>query len=371
MTTSLPTLYKKTSNGAGQVWNIHTEDNVIVTAYGLVDGKKQVNRELIADGKNIGKANETTPTQQAVAEAKSRWEKKAKKGYVQDLAGALAGERDAQFVAGGIDPMLAHKYKEQGKKITYPAYVQPKLDGHRCVAVVGDAGVVLYSRSRKVIRGVPHVSRAIEAMSLPVGTILDGELYNHDYHDKFEELTSFIRQVTPKPGHEVVQYHVYDLPSSTGSFRNRLYWLRCWITEDPAVRLVETEAVYNFDEVQSFFANYLADGYEGAMVRNADSLYKFGRSYDLQKVKEFDDAEFTIVGIESGRGRMEGRAIFTCTTDSGDTFAAKMKGTIDSLAYYLDHKDEFIGQLLTVQYQGLSAKGIPRFPVGLRIRKDA
>lgn len=113
----LPTLYKKTATGADQEWTIWTEGNVIVTRWGQVGGAIQETRDVIETGKNIGRSNETTPEQQAVAEAQSQWEKKLKKGYVQNLEDARAGKVDS-IIEGGITPMLAEKFDEQEHKLS-------------------------------------------------------------------------------------------------------------------------------------------------------------------------------------------------------------------------------------------------------------
>lgn len=378
---SLPTLYKLTSTGAIQTWTIDVQGSTIITNYGQLNGKLQEARDTIAAGKNIGKSNETTPAQQAQLEAQSQWEKKCKKGYVQHLADAKAGNVDATFIAGGVSPMLAQSYAKHGHKITYPAFVQPKLDGHRCVAVVDSNGkATLWSRTRKPITGVPHIVAALEALELTDVT-LDGELYNHDYRDRFEELTSFIKRPEPKPGHEAVQYHVYDMVSSQ-KFSIRSLMLRDLIDNNPlyvwkddldvtsAIIRVDTISVADQDDVGVAHEGYMIEGYEGAMLRNANSLYVEKRSYDLQKIKEFDDAEFTIVDVVEGRGKMAGKAIFVC--ESGDsTFNVKMKGELDSLAQYLSDPSLAVGKSLTVQFQGYTNDAnVPRFPIGLRIRED-
>ncbi len=376
------------------MWEIYADripsgGAMIVTHYGLLDGKKQKAEEVISEGKNIGKANETSPYEQAVAEAQSQWEKKSKKGYVQNIEDAQEKKIDTNFITGGVDPMLAHSYDKQGHKIKYPAYVQPKLDGHRCVAIIEDGKCTLWSRTRKPITGVPHIAKQLEeafgplARTMPTGQIvLDGELYNHDYREKFEELTSFIRQETPKPGHEVVQYWVYDyiVPEvkgighlNMGQRMTLMQDLAAWKNENGLaynVLFVDTQEVKDQDELITVFGVYVDQGFEGAMVRNIDGFYKGKRSYDLQKVKLMQDAEYEIVDITEGRGKMAGKAMFHCVTSDGKEFRVKMKGALDDLVKYLDNRNEYIGRFLTVQYQKLSAEGMPIFPVGLRIRED-
>jgi DNA ligase-1 len=375
---NLPTLYKQTSSGATQMWQIAVEGSTLITTFGQKDGKLQEARDTITVGKNIGRANETTPEEQALSEAQSQWEKKQKnKGYVQSLDAALAGEIDSTFVAGGINPMLAHTFDKQGHKIKYPAYTQPKLDGHRCIAMRTDGVWTLWSRTRKPITGVPHINAALydHLADTPGDIILDGELYNHAYREKFEELTSFIKRPEPKAGHEVVEYHIYDVVKAssnpTGSFndRSRLLFNLAQIVDDP-IQIVRTERVDSEDEAMEWFGWFSEQGYEGSMLRNVKGDYVNKRSYDLIKVKTMADSEFKIVDVTEGRGKMAGKAVFVCETPSGATFRVKMKGTLDSLRQYVDDPSLAIGRLLTVQYQNLTADGMPRFPVGLRLRDD-
>lgn len=372
----LPKLFKKTSTGADQEWIIGTEGNVIVTRYGQVDGKIQEARDEVKEGKNAGKKNATTAVEQAEAEAQSQWEKKLKKGYVKSLKDARAGKTDAA-IEGGIFPMLAHRYDEQGHKIVFPAFAQPKFDGHRCIAVISDTGkATLWSRTRKPITGLPHIIAELEAFAADnesmLDSILDGELYNHDYRANFEELSSFIRSPEPKPGYEAVQYHIYDLAESHLAQFERLPIMGALRAQpQPHLIPVETISVADEDEMTLAFERFLAQGYEGLMVRNAKGAYMNKRSYDLQKVKEFQDSEFEVVGVEEGRGKLAGHAIFVCKTPSGVEFRAKMKGETAALKKYFEQPELAVGKQLTVKYQGITNKsGVPRFPVALRFKED-
>lgn len=364
----LQKLFKISSVGAQQEWEISTEGNTIVTRWGRVGGKIQETRDLIKEGKNQGRSNETTPEQQAEAEATSTWEQKLKKGYVKSLAAADAGEVD-DVIEGGVEPMLAKRFDEQGDKIIYSAYTQPKFDGHRCIGILKNGKATLWSRTRKIITGLPHINRAIEALD-EKNIILDGELYNHDYRHKFEELTSFIRNPVPKEGHEVVEYHVYDCVDYALPFSERTALLSNLKLKKPLIT-VETVLVDDEEELLLSFEQFLAQGYEGSMVRNINGMYVNKRSLDLQKIKEFQDAEFLIVGVKEGRGKLMGCAIFLCEATGGTQFEVKLKGPQANLAKYWKKPSLAIGRMLTVQFQGMTNKNqVPRFPVGLRFRED-
>lgn len=367
----LPTLFKKTRTGADQQWEIWTEDNAIMTRWGQVGRPGLVTRDVIKVGKNTGRSNATTPTQQAEAEAHSKWEHKLKKGYVQDLGAAQAGEVD-DIIQGGIFPMLAERMDKHGAKLKYPCLAQPKFDGHRCIAMSDGTG--LWTRSRKPIVSMGHIVNALKATGLNAAT-LDGELYNHDYRDRFDDLTSFIRDTSVKPGAEVVQFHVYDVVTSQRQ-ELRTRWLdlqRAKLPKDSPIVIVETIEVQNEEELMEAFQRFVSMGYEGAIARNIDGYYQENRrSTDLIKIKEFVDDEFEVTGVEEGRGKLAGHAgAFFCKTKSGAEFKAKLMGELEGLRKYFEDPSLAIGKQLTVKYQGLTKKnGVPRFPVAMRFRED-
>jgi DNA ligase-1 len=376
-----PKLYKKTSTGAIQEWEVYVDDSgvspVIVTKYGQLGGKIQRSTEVITEGKNIGRSNETSPMQQACAQAKSDWEKQLKKGYVDNVEDAEEGKIDT-IIEGGIVPMLAHKFSEQGHKIKYPALAQPKLDGHRCTSQFLNGSVTLWSRSRKIINSVPHINNALLEHS--TYERLDGELYNHAYHNDFENLSSLIRLEEPGEGYEKIEYHIYDIPDPNLTNSERAIMLKnahTLLSKDCPLKIVETIVVNDENELMEAFDHFIAEGYEGCMVRNMDGKYVNKRSYDLQKVKEFDDREFKIIGVKVGtKGCMAGKAVFICDIPElhgkidDPTFEAKMKGNMNELKKYADDPSLVIGKILTLQFQGYTKYGVPRFPVGLRFRKD-
>lgn len=366
---TLPSLFKLTSTGAVQTWSIGVEQNVIIVLHGQKDGKIQRTEETIKEGKNIGKANATTPAEQALSEALSKWEGKIKKGYVEDLSRATNGEND---IEGGFQPMLAHKFADHGHKIKYPAYQQPKLNGHRCLATIKDGVCTLWSRTRKPITSMPHIVKELQDVYPTGNHELDGELYNHSYKDSFEHIASLIRQETPKPNCTDVEYHLYD-QRSEGGFAARAEDLRltlhCYEKAKAGLKylkFVSTVPVGDEDHMITTFERFLSEGYEGGMARNANSPYVGKRSYDLQKIKEFQDDEFPIVGIEEGRGSYAGCGIFICKAKNGEHFSVKMRGPKEQLKSFLDDPSTWKGKQLTVKYQYISVYGIPIFPVGER-----
>lgn len=361
-----PKLYKMTDIDRLQEWSIEVKDNIIYSKSSKFGGKEIHSKDIIKSGKNIGRSNETTPSEQAILEATSRFNKKKKAGYVENIEGAIRGEV-SELVEGGYLPTLAHSFEKREKDIIYPCAAQPKLDGVRST-FTGENN--MWSRSRKKQIGIPHIPKELIAINQ---TICDGELYNHDYKDDFETIIHFTNQKKkPIDGHEVVQYHVYDIPSEK-PFHQRmvdLVSLGKKLSKDSSIKIVETVICKNKQELLDYREHCLDRGYEGAMVRNLDAPYENKRSKHLQKLKIMEDDEFKVIGCENGRGKLQNLiGAFVCLTPEGNEFRVKCKGKLSS--FKLEDGPKYINQILTVQFQGYTNKNnVPRFPVGLRFRSE-
>jgi DNA ligase-1 len=115
-------------------------------------------------------------------------------------------------------------------------------------------------------------------------------------------------------------------------------------------------------------ARFVADGYEGIMLRNTAGLYKNVRSVDLLKYKEFFDDEYEVVGFKEGEGGEKGCVLWMCKTEKGDTFHCRPRGTREDRTELFQKGATYIGKKLTVRFQELTDDGIPRFPVGIAFR---
>lgn len=365
-------LYKKTSTGAIQYWKISIDsDNnhgKIITEYGQLEtGKPQTTIDIITEGKNIGKINETTSYEQALKEGKAKWQKQLKAGYVKSIEEAEEDKVD-ESVDGGVLPMLAHRYDEHGHKITFPCIGNPKLDGTRIISIVKDGKCKLYSRTRKRITSLPHIEKELEFLRIDI--ILDGEAYQHN--NSFEDIVSLVRQEEAAENCTDIEYHIYDIVNNDPQYE-RYSKLKSILNNNNLkyIKLTDIVELHNEKELDDYFKQCLEKGYEGTIVRNYNGLYVNKRSYDLQKIKIMQDAEFPIIGITEGRGKLRGHAAtFICLTPEGKKFEAKMKGELSKLKEYFNNPILWKDKLLTVQFQELSVDNIPRFPVGLRIRED-
>ena len=270
--------------------------------------------------------------------------------------------------------MLAHKYNPD--KADYPAYIQPKLDGVRCLFTAKGA----FSRTGKQFMNVQHIETELKTFfAANPNAVLDGELYNHGLKDDFEKIISLVRKTKPTKEHRVeasqlVEYHIYDIASMTiANYTTRLNYIKSvpsfrW---NHILRIIDTKVALDFDEAKKFHTKNLKLGYEGSIYRSFNGKYKGTRSWDLMKFKDFDDAEATIVGYELGKGKRTGTlGKFIMQDDEGVVFGCPPgKGyNYNDLAAMLDNISDFIGQRATFTYFQRTKAGSYRHPLYKCIR---
>lgn len=388
---SFATLYGESSHGKRKMWSVAVEargpTGVIIVSHGYEGGKMVVNERVVDTGKNIGKKNETSPLQQAISEASSLWKKKQDAAYKPDgvvAAAAAAGagkaaesDEDTAVAADVPLPMLAKDYNKDGKHIKFPCFAQRKLDGVRCVAIPGRG---LFSRNGKAFPHMEHVRAEVDKMNTsglvaPGTFIFDGELYSDVL--TFQEIVGLVKKETLKPAdvEKMKNIHlcVYDciITNNAGGYAAREAILRDIFSKMAftTLRLLPSAVCASVEDVKKLHAEYVAEGYEGLILRNTTGAYKTKhRCNDLQKYKEFEDAEYTVVGFKEGDGVEKGCVIWVCKTAAGQEFSVRPRGTHEDRAAAFLTGASKIGKPLTVRYQELTTDGIPRFPVGISFR---
>jgi DNA ligase 1 len=360
-----PTLYKLDSKGRVRCWSIMAVDAAIPyyrQSHGLLGGKNQTTATEIKGGKNQGKANETTAHEQCVLEAEALWKKQRdRKGYTE----TVPSEKPMR-------PMLAKDYRKplDRKHIKFPCFVQPKLNGLRCLAFVQDGNVRLVSRQNTEWTALNHL--VDELKSFPNG-IYDGELYKHG--PDFQKIIGAVKRDDPNELSAQIEYHVYDFVDESSTFSQRLGTIVNNLPDGRRfVRFVETKTLNTPDLLDEWHDNYVKAGYEGIMLRNKHGKYKInGRSSDLQKFKKFDDDEFEIIGAVENIGKAEGTCTFQCITKEGHCFNVMPEGQ-DGVRekYWQDWLSGKIksGDMLSVKYFGYTTtdKPVPYIPIGICIR---
>ena len=262
--------------------------------------------------------------------------------------------KNANTKATAILPMLANKWEDREKYISEPFYVQPKLDGVRLL-VSKDGGI---SRTGKIIPGTEVLGKGLKA-----GQYVDGEAF--DPNLTFEELTSTFKTDPLKLKFHVFDY--FDMNALDMTFEQR--WEAVKSLKNKHYEYVKTTLVMLREHIPAVHAQHVKEGHEGTMIRDMNSVYEVGqRSNYLLKHKDFQTEEYEIIGATTGHGRDAKCVVWICKTEDGNVFNARPEGTLEDREYKYANKERFIGKMLTVRFQNLTDKNVPRFPVGVAIR---
>lgn len=358
MLKQFPTLYAKNKNGAWKEWNIrvqmaNNETPRIETQHGLLEGKKITETLVILKAKR----GYDTLWDQAVFTAQSKWNHKHNRENYQ------TSMKENITKTAPNSPMLAKTF-DNGKHLHYPLYIQPKIDGLRCLAHSNG----LFSRTGCPFLGLDAIKNDLKTYFLKHdGYVVDGELYSDEM--PFEELSGYCRRQKEIPSGKKVVFHVFDvIPPTDIVFEDRL---RLFPKETENIRLVLTRQIEKPDQIEENLRKFVKEGYEGIILRNRKGVYRVGhRSWDLQKYKLFQEEEFEIVGFTEGTGREKGLVIWECQTAEGRTFHVRPEGDHDTRRDMFQNANGYVGKKLTVVFQEYTKDKIPRFPVGKALREQ-
>jgi len=258
-----------------------------------------------------------------------------------------------------IKPMLAHKAGIKPIDFSEQVFIQPKLDGVRCLFTKDGA----FSRTGKKFMNVMHLEIQLkEFFDLNPDIVLDGELYNHQLKDDFEKIISLVRKQKPtiddrNEATELINYHVYDFISDIpATYKTRMEVLSSWRGllewDYTNVYTLTTIPVKDMETARAIHDANLAGGYEGSIVR-LNKPYEQKRSYNLQKFKDFSDKEATIIGFVPGKGKRTGTlGKFIMRDEAGIEFGCPPgKGfTHSDLREILENITDYVGKQATFTY---------------------
>lgn len=363
-----PTLHKRGVKGEVRCWRMEIgfwDDEVAGhrVVSGILGGAETASGWTMPEGKNHGKKNATTKETQTISEVANNYAIKRSRGYFDDVN--LIDE--VPFTK----PMLAQDWDKRKAKVKIEdgVFAQPKLDGMRCIARADG----LWTRTGKPIVSCPHIVEALAPFFEDNPDFeLDGELYNHEYRDRFNDLMSILRKEKPaeadlEESRSVVQYHIYDIVAVDQHFAGRRDTL-IWAFENlfnrlPVLRRVETVFVSSADVLDKLYGDWMADGYEGQMIR-LDAPYENKRSNTLMKRKDFVTEEFPILRMEEGNGNWAGAVKrFIIEIEPGNEGEATPRGTYATLAALLE--SDKCPDWGTIRHFGRTPDGKLRFPTAV------
>lgn len=252
-------------------------------------------------------------------------------------------------------------------------FVEPKLDGIRCFAIVKDGEARLFARSGKLI---PNFDSTIgEALARLGDGCYDGELMGEDF-------ISLMRQAYRKEDVDVADTYLalfdylpleeWEGDETVMTCEDRYYLLcdRLAGLESDYIQVIERHRAEGYPRIKDLHDQFVGLGHEGAMIKDPHAPYKFGRGYEIMKLKEFHDVDLIIEGLDEGTGRHKGR-LGAVVVDYQGTEVKVGSGFSDELREQVwGDPVGFIGRMIEVRYQEVTPDGSLRFPTFVCFRND-
>lgn len=364
-----PILYKNNRFWKISVHKISQEKSTIHTEYGQINGKITKTSPTIIQ-KSIG---DKTAYERAIALAKTKWQNKiTTDGYKQHSN----NNQNFQF-----HPMKPTEWEKYSNKIHYPAYLQPKLDGVRMFAYY-NGKLQMLSRQNKPISNIKHIEQQLEKIfkNYP-DIVLDGELLiSGPYQQK--ELRGILSKKYLDDSNQnkisKITYNIFDLIEKNNldaTFQSRWALAEKITNEYNDINLVPTYIINNKKDVNTLFNQMIEKGYEGAIIRNMDSIYRMGKqSQNTQKIKLYFMDEFEIINYHEGTGSNKGTVIWEvkCLKNPDRSFRVRPMGSRESKKLLFKDAEQFIGKKLEVYFYEKNEDGcVVRIKTAKNISNDS
>lgn len=273
--------------------------------------------------------------------------------------------------------MLAPNELPNIMTINYPANIQPKLDGYRCIYDNG----YMWSRTGRPF-GNKNLASYFSKLFQVEDYVLDGELYVEG--ENFNKLQTILNTYeAPLP--EGLKFVVYDCMPKTEwdckkgkkPYSERLKQIRTVIqaiADHKKVIDIPNDIVEEPREAVEIYKKYLKAGYEGAMIKSVDGLYKWKRttvkSGEMLKVKPFETIDLVIKGYYAGEGKFEGMAGGVDVDYNGVTVSIGSGFDVPTRKAIAATPSNFIGKTIEIKYFEETEDGSLRFPTFVRFREE-
>lgn len=263
-------------------------------------------------------------------------------------------------------------------------YVSPKFDGYRVLAVCSHGDVTLYSRNGTVYENFPAVEKLLSELCQDSEFVLDGEIMSDDFNAM--QQTALSKKSNKTVGD--IKYHVFGwVPADEWKAqefktptKQRLDSLQAFfeanllkIATASNMVMVKQELVYSVDKILDMEKDFLAMGYEGAMILPNIPYYLGKKSNRLMKFKTFMSMDCEVLGLYAGEAGKEFEHTMggiSVRQENGELCKCGSGWSIPDRDYMWNNRNEFIGRIVELSYQDLTPDRIMRFPTFVRWRDD-
>jgi len=211
-------------------------------------------------------------------------------------------------------------------KIKFPAYAQMKMDGMRFNAIVRDGKVEFRSRNGKQILLLGNLEAEFAKLAGNVDCVFDGELLvMDDMTMQFADRQTgngilnkankgTISAVDAAKVHatvwDLIPYVAFVDGYCLTPYSKRFATLQAIVDKQESagkkIWSVTSTIVQTLEEAQDIFQGYLADGYEGIILKDGAGEWEDKRSKTQIKFKGELECDLKIVAVEEGKGKAVG-----------------------------------------------------------------
>lgn len=251
------------------------------------------------------------------------------------------------------------------RKCKFPCFISPKLDGLRSVYKNGE----FYSRQGHKFVGLSSLKLEMEDLmqQLAAPCQFDGELMVDGEH--FNEISGKIRAFTEADN---AHYYIFDVPNFEHPQHARLAFLDLLATRYRYLHItfVPHTTVTTMADISAKYAEYLAEGYEGAIVKQESGMYQDARTWNWMKLKNTETADCRVKDIFEGEGKYVGM-VGGLVVDFGGVAVRVGSGLSDKQRmYWWNDPEEIIGRMVEIAYQEKTPDGSMRHPRFKTLRGD-
>jgi DNA ligase-1 len=351
-----PQIFKRTSRGDIQVYHIERDGAKYRSVTGKRGGKMVVSAWTTCEAKNVGKANELTPEQQAISEVDAKYTKKLRQDF--------HATTDSIDTVTRVKPMLAKKWADYADRFAPDELLLAsiKYDGYRTLVTRDGA----FTRDGLPMHCSIHILEDLAPVFQKYPNLqLDGEQWSETFKHDFNKIGSLLKKQTPSMEHLVevrthIKYYIYDVPSMLNdTAQERDLFLTKLFDEFNIEFCVHVKQhVVTKDTIFDFYEQCLQDKHEGAMAKVANGKYETKRSKNLLKLKEFQTEEFPLIRIENGRGsRSDIAARAIVQLPNGNTAEVGIIGSHEYCKDLLDNQQHYIGKPAEIQFLNFTPDG--------------
>lgn len=330
------------------------------------------------------------------ASKKDQWNNWYRRILIKDLRCGVS-EKTINKVKKGTVPvfecMLSHDGANHEKKISGVKLLEPKLDGVRCITIIDHEArtVIQYTRNGKVLENFTHISDSLLSHIDEIGRsfVLDGEVVSHSFQDVMKQVHRksdvqasdaklMLFDIVPLDEFKKGKSSLGQLQRSSLLKTLKPIFDKCNNIEIIPQVKVNLEDLAGKLQFKEFNKKAIDAGFEGIMIKEPDAPYECKRSTSWLKQKPFIEVTLTVINVEEGTGKNEGRlgALICKGIDDGKHIMVNVGSgfTDEQRLEFWTYRSELKGQLVEIRADALTINQDSteiwslRFPRFLRFR---